>query len=299
MTRPPARGNIQITNMHQRLAVEPAAGPTRATLLQPQVDCRRTRRQSPEPAHHVVLWQLHPHGRISTALRRPAGPDELGGGKSSYSPANPMRVARCSGTIGYASDACATGLMACRAINCYAPANNNTCGGKDVEKAQRKAWYDQLKAQSGATGLGEKPGAFTGDDLAKDFCARPQCCSSRCWRHLDSSSAIPISSPPVRRLLAMGRACAHYRTRFRQDHIALSAARLKSDPMIQVKIVVEARRGQRLPHPQALWLVYRVRSIDWTPAIFAAVEAFAGLPVARKVDGSSAFRSTLTPQRVA
>ena len=38
-----------------------------------------------------------------------------------------------------------------RAINCYAPANNNTCGGKDVEKAQRKAWYDQLKAQYGAT----------------------------------------------------------------------------------------------------------------------------------------------------
>lgn len=26
------------------------------------------------------------------------------------------------------------------------------------------------------------------------------------------------------------------------------------------------------PHPQALWLVYRVRSIDWTPAIFAAVK---------------------------
>ncbi|MEF3365815.1 DUF3142 domain-containing protein [Methylocystis sp. 9N] len=25
-------------------------------------------------------------------------------------------------------------------------------------------------------------------------------------------------------------------------------------------------------HPQALWLVYRVRSIDWTPAIFAAVK---------------------------
>lgn len=26
------------------------------------------------------------------------------------------------------------------------------------------------------------------------------------------------------------------------------------------------------PHPQALWLVYRVRSLEWTPAIFAAVK---------------------------
>src|SRR3974390_2257972 len=29
-----------------------------------------------------------------------------------------------------------------RLVNCYAPAGNNTCGGKDVELAQRKAWHD-------------------------------------------------------------------------------------------------------------------------------------------------------------
>lgn len=33
-----------------------------------------------------------------------------------------------------------------RAINCYAPSGNNTCGGTDVEPAVRKAWFRQLKS---------------------------------------------------------------------------------------------------------------------------------------------------------
>ena len=32
-----------------------------------------------------------------------------------------------------------------RAVMCYAPSGYNGCGGKDVPKSQRKAWYDQLK----------------------------------------------------------------------------------------------------------------------------------------------------------
>jgi hypothetical protein len=32
-----------------------------------------------------------------------------------------------------------------RAVQCYAPSGNNHCGGKDVPKAQRKAWYQTLK----------------------------------------------------------------------------------------------------------------------------------------------------------
>ncbi len=32
-----------------------------------------------------------------------------------------------------------------RAINCYAPAGYNSCGGQDVEPAVRKAWFRQLK----------------------------------------------------------------------------------------------------------------------------------------------------------
>jgi hypothetical protein len=34
-----------------------------------------------------------------------------------------------------------------RAIRCYAPTGNNTCGGTEVPKLQRKAWYDRLKTQ--------------------------------------------------------------------------------------------------------------------------------------------------------
>lgn len=32
-----------------------------------------------------------------------------------------------------------------RAVNCYAPAGNNACGGVDVPQSQRKAWFNKLK----------------------------------------------------------------------------------------------------------------------------------------------------------
>jgi hypothetical protein len=32
-----------------------------------------------------------------------------------------------------------------RAVNCYAPAQSNSCGGEDVPQKQRKAWFQQLK----------------------------------------------------------------------------------------------------------------------------------------------------------
>lgn len=32
-----------------------------------------------------------------------------------------------------------------RAVMCYAPSGNNDCGGEDVSKSQRKAWFDRLK----------------------------------------------------------------------------------------------------------------------------------------------------------
>jgi hypothetical protein len=34
-----------------------------------------------------------------------------------------------------------------RAVMCYAPSGYNDCGGKEVDKAQRKAWFTQLKKQ--------------------------------------------------------------------------------------------------------------------------------------------------------
>ncbi|WP_273825302.1 outer membrane assembly lipoprotein YfiO [Pseudomonas asplenii] len=42
-----------------------------------------------------------------------------------------------------------------RAINCYAPAGYNSCGGKEVEPAQRKAWFKQLKGSYADTQWGK------------------------------------------------------------------------------------------------------------------------------------------------
>lgn len=78
--------------------------------------------------------------------------DELGGGKSIF-PGEPYARGDVYKKLidSPTTPARERAYALYRAINCYAPANNNTCGGKDVEKAQRKAWYDQLKAQFGAT----------------------------------------------------------------------------------------------------------------------------------------------------
>ena len=38
-----------------------------------------------------------------------------------------------------------------RLVNCYKPSGNNTCGGKDVDKTQRKAWFQTLKTKYGST----------------------------------------------------------------------------------------------------------------------------------------------------
>jgi hypothetical protein len=38
-----------------------------------------------------------------------------------------------------------------RLVNCYKPSGSNGCGGKDVDKAQRKAWFQTLKTKYGST----------------------------------------------------------------------------------------------------------------------------------------------------
>jgi hypothetical protein len=38
-----------------------------------------------------------------------------------------------------------------RAVNCYRPTGSNECGGRDVDVAQRKAWFNTLKSHYGAT----------------------------------------------------------------------------------------------------------------------------------------------------
>lgn len=42
-----------------------------------------------------------------------------------------------------------------RAINCYSPSGTNGCGGKDVVPAERKAWFEKLKAEYADTSWGK------------------------------------------------------------------------------------------------------------------------------------------------
>lgn len=42
-----------------------------------------------------------------------------------------------------------------RAINCYAPSGNNSCGGKEVEPSVRKGWFRQLKTSYADTSWGK------------------------------------------------------------------------------------------------------------------------------------------------
>ncbi len=38
-----------------------------------------------------------------------------------------------------------------RAVECYASVGDNHCGGKDVDKSTRKAWFNRLKKEFGNT----------------------------------------------------------------------------------------------------------------------------------------------------
>jgi hypothetical protein len=72
--------------------------------------------------------------------------NELGGTKSLF-PGQPYsRLETYKGLIAdpkVAADHKAYALY--RAVWCYGPGGNNSCGGKDVALPQRKAWHDQLK----------------------------------------------------------------------------------------------------------------------------------------------------------
>jgi hypothetical protein len=79
-------------------------------------------------------------------------PDELGGGKSIF-PGEPYsRGELYKKLIADPSTPDNDRAYALyRAVNCYRPASVNECGGKDVNVAQRKAWFNMLKSRYGAT----------------------------------------------------------------------------------------------------------------------------------------------------
>ena len=76
------------------------------------------------------------------------GEGELGGGKSLFTGTPVPRAAFYAGVIADPKAARADKAYALyRAVMCYAPSGNNTCGGEEAPEAQRKAWFQALKRQ--------------------------------------------------------------------------------------------------------------------------------------------------------
>jgi hypothetical protein len=72
--------------------------------------------------------------------------DELGGSAELFTgrptPRGALYAAILAARAAVAED---TAYALYRSIQCYAPGGNNACGGEDVPKAQRKAWFQRLK----------------------------------------------------------------------------------------------------------------------------------------------------------
>lgn len=85
---------------------------------------------------------------VAYALDELPKSDELGGTPSLFPG---TRFSRLSAYETVAADAAAgpenRAYALYRAVNCYAPSAYNACDSTDVPKAQRKAWFDQLKKQ--------------------------------------------------------------------------------------------------------------------------------------------------------
>lgn len=82
------------------------------------------------------------YGRYGTAPK----PDELGGTASQFPGRMTTRASLYDAVV--ADPAAAAGEKAYalyRAVYCYAPNGSNSCGGADVAKSQRQAWFQRLK----------------------------------------------------------------------------------------------------------------------------------------------------------
>lgn len=82
------------------------------------------------------------YGRYSTAPT----PDELGGTASLFPGRMTPRAGLYDAIIADPAAAASEKAYALyRAVNCYAPGGNNSCGGTDAPKSQRQAWFQRLK----------------------------------------------------------------------------------------------------------------------------------------------------------
>lgn len=92
------------------------------------------------------FWRSN--GFDSFAFDTPLTPGELGGTPSLFpGKPTPRQAIYQSVMNDRAASPDEQAYALYRAIRCYAPSGNNDCGGADVPVAQRRAWYNRLKAQ--------------------------------------------------------------------------------------------------------------------------------------------------------
>ena len=93
------------------------------------------------------------YGQYSTAPKA----DELGGTATQFPGRMTPRAGLYNAIIADpAAGANEKAYALYRAINCYAPSGNNSCGGTDAPKSQRQAWFQRLKRDYPASGWATK-----------------------------------------------------------------------------------------------------------------------------------------------
>jgi hypothetical protein len=134
--------------------VPPPLGVFTQTKTQSDIDCPPLRttvgtlaRNSSSPRARLCVAEF---ARVNNMDAEPVDiqpPKDQLGGTASLFPGKPYaRAATYQAIIADARAPAADKAYALfRAINCYAPAGKNQCGGADVPLAQRKAWYVRLK----------------------------------------------------------------------------------------------------------------------------------------------------------
>lgn len=90
--------------------------------------------------------------RVSSYTGEKRTPDELGDSKPEFPGGLYSRLEVYKGVLANpASSANDKAYALYRAINCYGPSGNNSCGGVEVPEPQRKAWFTRLKKEFGTT----------------------------------------------------------------------------------------------------------------------------------------------------
>jgi hypothetical protein len=109
--------------------------------------------RDPDTSHALLcLTELTRTQSLDSVEAGIPGADELGGGKPIFPGEIFSRGEIYKQLIARGKTPAADRAYALyRAVNCYAPSGRNECGGKEVDKAQRKAWFQELKSRYGSS----------------------------------------------------------------------------------------------------------------------------------------------------